>query len=105
MPHSHPLPRILAVAVAASLSFTTTGVRAQDDGLKLEEVYVTARRTSENLQDVPVSVQVISGSTIDELAMTTPEELSKLTPGLTLRLPEPQNPVIILRDHFHHPAA
>ncbi len=63
----------------------------------LEEIIVTARRASENLQGVPVSVQVISGEDIREFAMTSPSELSKLTPGLSLNLPSPSNPEIVLR--------
>jgi iron complex outermembrane recepter protein len=48
------------------------------------EIIVTARREAENLQDVPVSVQVVSGDTIRKLAITSVEEVSKLAPGLTL---------------------
>jgi iron complex outermembrane receptor protein len=51
---------------------------------QLEEVVVTARRTAENLQDVPVSVQVVSGEALQKLAITSVEEVSKLAPGLTL---------------------
>ena len=47
-------------------------------------IIVTARRGEENLQDVPVSVQVVTGDTIEKLAITSAEEISKLAPGLTL---------------------
>ncbi len=48
------------------------------------EVVVTARRVSERVQDVPVSIQVVTGETLQKLAITSVEELSKLAPGLTL---------------------
>ena len=49
-----------------------------------DEIVVRARRSDERLQDVPVSVQVVSGSTLQELAITSADELSKLSPGLKL---------------------
>ena len=48
------------------------------------DIIVTARRSDENLQDVPVSMQVVSGDQLDKLAITGVEEISKLAPGLTL---------------------
>ena len=53
---------------------------ASDSG----EIIVTARRESERLQDVPVSVQVVTGDNLQKLAITNAEEVSKLAPGLTL---------------------
>ena len=47
-------------------------------------IIVTARRADEKLQDVPESVQAISGSQLAKLAITSAEEVSKLAPGLTL---------------------
>ena len=49
-----------------------------------DEIIVRARRSDERLQDVPVSVQVVSGSKLQELAITSADELSKLSPGLKL---------------------
>ena len=43
-----------------------------------------ARRSDERLQDVPVSVQVVTGDRLQELAITSADEISKLAPGLTL---------------------
>lgn len=48
-------------------------------------IIVTARREAENIQDVPVSVQVVTGDTLKNLQITRYEELSKLAPGLTLK--------------------
>jgi len=35
----------------------------------IEEITVTARKKSENLQDVPISVSVITGETIDRMGI------------------------------------
>jgi iron complex outermembrane recepter protein len=48
------------------------------------DIIVNARRSDERLQDVPVSVQVVTGDTLNKLAVTSADELSKLSPGLTL---------------------
>lgn len=48
------------------------------------EIIVTARRADERLQDVPVSVQVVTGESLQKLAITSADEISKLAPGLTL---------------------
>jgi iron complex outermembrane receptor protein len=48
------------------------------------DIIVTARRSEERLQDVPESVQAISGRALQDLAITSADEISKLAPGLTL---------------------
>lgn len=48
------------------------------------DIIVTARRESENIQDVPVSVKVVTGDTIQKLSITDASELSKVAPGLNL---------------------
>lgn len=59
----------ISLALAGCLSFST--VYAQDDvadnGLALEEVIVTAQKTEQNLQDVPMSVTAIDGDIMDEI--------------------------------------
>jgi iron complex outermembrane receptor protein len=65
---------------------------ATEDG----EIFVTARRDSEKLQDVPESVQVVTGDTLQKLAITSADEISKLAPGLTL-VNSGASTVIVLR--------
>ena len=50
----------------------------------VDDIVVTARREAENQQNVPVSVQVVTGTSLQKLAITSVEEVSKLAPGLTL---------------------
>jgi iron complex outermembrane receptor protein len=93
------------IAVALSpVAFVALGVLgapatalAQQSEAVLEEVTVTARRTGENPQDIPVSMQVVSGDLVENMILTKPSEISILTPGLNIELPTPGQPAIILR--------
>jgi iron complex outermembrane receptor protein len=79
--------RLLASAavMAMAMPFTAFAQDAQADGAsEAGDIIVTARRADERLQDVPVSVQVVSGDSLQKLAITSADELGKLAPGLTL---------------------
>ena len=76
------LAGVSTVAVAAP-----TIAQAQNRRDLSSEIVVTARRSNESAQDVPVSIVPISGQTIKDLAITRAEELSKLAPGLTITPP------------------
>lgn len=74
----------LASAVAAVLAASPTSVvLAQTASGGLEEVVVTAQRRAENLQDVPVSIQALTGETLSQLNVTTVEEFVKYLPSVT----------------------
>ena len=81
------------IAPAAAWAQDTTGVGGQaapvaagagEAATDTGEIIVTARREAESLQDVPVSVQVVTGASLQKLAITSVEEVSKLAPGLSL---------------------
>ncbi len=48
-----------------------------------DEVIVTANRREENLQDVPITVQAITGDELKELNVATTYDLLKYTPNVT----------------------
>jgi outer membrane receptor protein involved in Fe transport len=50
----------------------------------VEEVIVTAGKREQTLQDVPVSVAVVTGETIKDLSIQNLDELSQYVPGLTI---------------------
>jgi len=74
-PHSI---RILA-AVAASRE-TTTNAPARDE---LQEVLVTANRREEDLQDVPITIHVLTGDMLAKLNATTFDDFLTYLPGVT----------------------
>jgi iron complex outermembrane recepter protein len=61
------------------------------DGAELQEVVVTARRRSENLEHVPVAVSVLGASQLTEQNVSTQTDLQTTVPGLTVRTTEQQN--------------
>jgi outer membrane receptor protein involved in Fe transport len=61
------------------------GSSAQGEGLStIPEIIVTAQKRSEKLQDVPASVQVLSGVKLEEEGVVQLSDYAKLVPGLTL---------------------
>ena len=63
------------LAYAADTSDTTT----------LEEVVVTAQKRSEDLQKVPISLQVLSGEKLEQLQVSDFDDYAKLLPSLSYR--------------------
>jgi len=49
---------------------------------KLEEIVVTAEKREESMLEVPVTMSAFSTDMINELGMTTKDDLEQLTPGL-----------------------
>jgi len=67
---------VFAAAPAADTSASTT------EGA-LGEVVVTAQRRAENLQDVPITVQAISGQQLEQLNVVSFNDLLKYTPNVS----------------------
>jgi len=76
---------LFAVGGVAALSFTDA-VQAQERGAaqSLEEVMVTARRTEERLQDIPVAVTALSGDALKARGIQDVSDLTNVVPGLTI---------------------
>lgn len=49
----------------------------------LEEITVTARKRSERLQDVPISISAFTATDIEEAGISNVQDIAQLTPGLT----------------------
>jgi iron complex outermembrane receptor protein len=52
-------------------------------GEELQEVIVTANRREENVQDVPMAIQVLTGATLTSLNASTFDDFVKYLPGVT----------------------
>lgn len=86
-PSPEPYPNTLAVGEpkpedAPTQAPVAAPKRAARNRL-IEEIVVTAQKREENLQDVPISVQAFSGDTLDLRGVTNPQDLERVTPGLT----------------------
>ena len=75
---SAALTTMAANAVVAQQKQEAAGASA------LEEVVVTATRRAENIQDVPMTITAISGKNIAEYNIFEFQDLSQLSPGLSL---------------------
>lgn len=84
----HPRHRLCMLALAAMLSVPATGAVAQaaeERVQALEEVVVTARRKDESLQDVPLTVNVVTSEALDQLNIRNFADLQNVVAGLTLQ--------------------
>jgi iron complex outermembrane recepter protein len=100
---------LVAISIFATLFQTSTtiaqaitgtaGETSADDatGSQIQEILVTARKTTERLQDTPMSVTVITADVIEQTGVTTLEDLGRLIPGLNIISAAPGQNVITLR--------
>ncbi|CAB1370483.1 TonB-dependent receptor [Denitratisoma oestradiolicum] len=73
--------RTLPLLIAA-LSGVPSLAYAQ--GAALEEVIVTAQKRSENLQDVPISVQALNSKALENAGIVSLSDIRAAVPGLTI---------------------
>ena len=90
---------LLASPTIAGPSIETASGTSADDskGSEIPDIVVTARKTTERLQDTPMSVAVITADTIEKTSATTLVDLGRETPGLTIVSAAPGQNQIILR--------
>ena len=77
---------ILAANAAAAYAATPAAEATpaeSDSGLALGEVVVTAQRRSESAQDVPITIQALTGETLKQLNVTTFDDYVKYLPNVT----------------------
>ncbi|CAN7629585.1 TonB-dependent receptor [Phenylobacterium sp. LjRoot225] len=77
------------VFASASVAAIATGAMAQpaassSDDTMLSEIVVTARRKAESLQEVPQTVNAVTGATLEKLNIRQFEDVQAVVPGLTL---------------------
>ena len=73
----------LALAIASGSATTQTAAGSIDRRVfSVDEVVVTARRRTEALQDVPVSVAVLDSAALEEQGFHTEADLQVSIPGL-----------------------
>jgi iron complex outermembrane receptor protein len=78
-------------AHAATASDTDTNSDA------IQEITVTAQRRTENMQNVPIQIQALTGETLTQLAVTTFDDFVKYLPNVTSATNGPGQSVIFMR--------
>ena len=77
-----PLARAVSAALTGSVIATAIAVPAYADPV-LEEIVVTAQKRQENLQDVPVSVQVLGNQQLQNLNLKSFEDYIQFLPTVS----------------------
>ncbi len=86
---------VLAGTTAASAAERTTS--APDSADSLAEVVVTAQRRTENIQDVPISIQALTATTLAQLNVTTFDDYIKFLPNVTSAANGPGQSEVFMR--------
>jgi len=90
-----------AGALTIGLSSSTpvfADAAAQPEGIQLAEVVVTAEKRTENVQNVPIAVTVVSGDAFTKANVSGFSDLAKFAPSLTMTAgDQPANSAIVIR--------
>ena len=81
--HKKLITTAVNTAILGSIMSLPAVTQAQDS-LQLEEVIVTARKRTESMQDVPVSVTVFTQQDIQDAGIERPQDFIGLTPNVTI---------------------
>lgn len=90
----------IGIAVAAALAATASRTHAADASVSasaLQEVIVTARKREENVQDVPVSINVLTGKDMQNLGITQFEDFAEKVPSISFISVGPGTQIFFMR--------
>lgn len=73
---------VSASTLAATPAFAQTAATPEAERGKLEDVVVTARKQTERLQDVPVTVTALTSTAVEKLQIKSIFDLAQVTPGV-----------------------
>ena len=74
----------VSTALTATLALAEPALAQEPGSSPLEEVIVTARRTEERLQDVPISITVFNQEQLSRNNVTNAVDLANITPSLSV---------------------
>jgi iron complex outermembrane receptor protein len=87
-----------AITAALSASAGTAFAAGEYGGAgALEEVVVTAQHRSESIQDVPITIQAITGEQLSQMAVSTFDDVIKMLPNVTFSTNGPGQGNIYMR--------
>ncbi len=90
----------LAALVCVALGSPTESFAS---GRALEEIIVTAQKTSQSLQDVPISISAVTGDALREANITTLAELALQLPNVNFASDGQQNNQVYIRGFGTNP--
>src|ERR1700739_3729280 len=75
---------VAAILGGSSTEFAVAATSDADSGSgEIQEVVVTAQRRTENMQEVPISIQALTGETLAQLNVQTFDDFVKYLPTVT----------------------
>ena len=80
----NPIKNKLCTAVAMATSLLAADIALAQSAV-LEEVVVTARKRSEDLQDVPMAVSAFSSGELQTFGIDELTEVARMTPNLVMQ--------------------
>ncbi|MDA0706956.1 MAG: TonB-dependent receptor [Proteobacteria bacterium] len=89
--------RAVVTACGASVAGLAAPTVNAQEVAALEEIIVTARKRSENLQDVPISVMAFGADAIAKQGIKSLEDYARLIPSLTYSSWLPGNSIVVFR--------
>jgi iron complex outermembrane recepter protein len=84
-----------ATAVRAAAPTSDEATTTETSGIS--EVVVTAQRRTENIQDVPITIQALTAETLSQLKITTFDDMMKYLPNVTSGSYGPGQNIIYMR--------
>jgi outer membrane receptor protein involved in Fe transport len=89
----------ISLAVAAALAVSPPRALALDpsDATALQEIVVTARKRSENLQDVPLSIDVFTKKDMQNLGITGFDDYAQKVPSISFISEGPGTQLFVMR--------
>jgi iron complex outermembrane receptor protein len=98
--HGSSKATMWTTALLASSMLTGVAAQAQtaqSGAVALEEVVVTAQKRSENLQDVPISIQALGTKTLEERHITGLNDYIKFLPSVSIQTTSPGFSSVFMR--------
>ena len=92
-----PVSRAVLAACGGTIAAGTAPAVVAQEVAALEEIIVTARKRSQNLQDVPVSVMAFGADKIAKQGITSLEDYARLIPSLTYSSWLPGSSIVVFR--------
>ncbi len=106
MKSNHKLSRTVAAilsasaahaVIAASANGSATAASPSNGGLQLQEIVVTAQRRAQNIQDVPITMEALTGKTLQQLNVQTFADYVKYLPNVTTGTMGPGQGTVFMR--------
>lgn len=85
---------LLATTSAPAFAQAQTG--SPDDALP-DDIVVTAQKRTENIQDVPISIQALGTKRLDDLNITNFAQFSQLLPSVSFQTTQPGSTTVYMR--------